>query len=83
MKMTFMLLLIPMIACASFNKAYLTVYVVDPENNTPLGGANVIANFVDDIGWRAWTEPPNPDIAKGVTDFEGRIMSPRRKDQLR
>lgn len=71
MKMTFMLLLIPMIACASFNKAYLTVYVVDPENNTPLGGANVIANFVDDIGWRAWTEPPNPDIAKGVTDFEG------------
>ena len=61
------------LACylARADRAYLSIYVEDAVNHLPLQGAKVIANFEDDIGWRAWTESPKPDIAEGFTDEIG------------
>jgi len=61
------------LACylARADRAYLSIYVEDAVNHVPLQGAKVIANFEDDIGWRAWTESPKPDIAEGFTDEQG------------
>ena len=61
------------LACclAKADKAYLGVCVEDAVSHVPLQGVKVTANFEDDIGWRAWTESANPDIAEGFTDKQG------------
>jgi hypothetical protein len=61
------------LACclAKADKAYLGVCVEDAVSHVPLQGVKVTANFEDDIGWRAWTDSANPDIAEGFTDKHG------------
>ena len=68
-----MIVLSVVLACylARADRAYLSIYVEDAVNHLPLQGAKVIANFEDDIGWRAWTEEANPDIVHGRTDING------------
>ena len=53
------------------DKASIGAFVMDSMNNAPLSGAEIVASFEDDIGWRAWTESPRPDIERGVTDING------------
>ena len=62
-----------MLACylARADRAYLSIYVEDAVNHVPLPDAKIVANFEDDIGWRAWSESANPDIAEGFTDKQG------------
>ena len=61
------------LACylARADRAYLSIYVEDAVNHVPLPDAKIVANFEDDIGWRAWSESANPDIAEGFTDKQG------------
>ena len=53
------------------DKAYVGILVKDAVTGSPVQGVSVIARFEDDIGWRIWSEEPNPDIVSGVTDQEG------------
>ena len=71
MRMLFTVVIFPLMACAAIDKAYIAVSVMDSVNRKPLSGVKIIASFADDIGWRAWTESPKPDIVEGVTDANG------------
>ena len=68
---TILLLFLPIVAEAAFDKAYISAYVLDAVNQEPLKGVKMVARFEDDIGWRAWTEEANPDIVHGRTDING------------
>lgn len=71
MKKAVFLILLPIVAEAAVNQAYLTAHVVDAVDRLPLGGAKITARFEDDIGWRAWTEEPSPDIVHGWSNSNG------------
>ena len=46
--------------------------VIDDSSGLPIPGVSVRANFAEDIGWRAWTESPRPDVDIEVTGRDGR-----------
>ena len=72
MRKTMIMIGIVLACClAKADKAYLGVCVEDAVSHVPLQGVKVTANFEDDIGWRAWSESANPDIAEGFTDKHG------------
>jgi hypothetical protein len=64
-------MLLPIVAEAAFDRAYISAYVLDTVDQEPLKGVKMVARFEDDIGWRAWTEEANPDIVHGRTDING------------
>ena len=66
-----LLLFLPVIAEAAFDRAYIAAYVFDAVDRSPLSGVEMVARFEDDIGWRAWTEEANPDIVHDRTDING------------
>jgi hypothetical protein len=66
-----LLMFLPVIAEAAFDRAYIAAYVFDAVDRAPLSGVKMVARFEDDIGWRAWTEEANPDIIHGRTDING------------
>ena len=66
-----LLMFLPVIAEAAFDRAYIAAYVFDAVDRAPLRGVKMVARFEDDIGWRAWTEEANPDIVHGRTDING------------
>ena len=70
MKIIFLTIL-PFVAEAAFDRAYISTYVVDAESRVPLSDVKLVARFEDDIGWRAWTDESNPDIVYGLTDING------------
>ena len=66
-----LLMFLPIIAEAAFDRAYIAAYVFDAVDRAPLRGVKMVARFEDDIGWRAWTDEANPDIVHGRTDING------------
>lgn len=67
-------LLVYFVTLANFvlaDKAYLGLYVEDEVDRRPLAGVKIVASFEDDIGWRAWTDSPKPDVVRGQTDEQG------------
>ena len=69
-KYAFAMMFIPVSALA--DKARIEAVVLDGLTQTPLEGVCVQANFAEDIGWRAWTKSPVPDVDKKRTDRWGR-----------
>ena len=68
---TIILMFLPIVAEAAFDRAYIATYVEDAADHTPLSGVKMVARFEDDIGWRAWTEEAHPDIIRGLSDING------------
>lgn len=52
--------------------AKFSALVIDDSTSMPISGVTVRANFAEDIGWRAWTESPRPDVDIKVTGRDGR-----------
>ena len=71
MKTLVVAMIIPVMVLGTVNEAHISAYIVDAVNQMPLRGAKMVASFEDDIGWRAWTESPKPDIVLGVSDSKG------------
>ena len=71
MKTLTVTMIIPAVVLGAVNEAHISAYVIDVVNQMPLRGAKMVASFEDDIGWRAWTESPKPDIVLGVSDSKG------------
>ncbi len=61
---------IPVSALA--DTARIEAVVLDGLSLTPLEGVCVQANFAEEIGWRAWTQSPVPDVDRKRTDRWGR-----------
>ena len=66
----FAMMFIPVSALA--DTARIEAVVLDGLSLSPLEGVCVQANFAEDIGWRAWTQSPVPDVDKKRTDRWGR-----------
>lgn len=71
MKTLMTLVVCPIIAVAAINEAHISAYVIDVTDKTPLRGVEMVASFEDDIGWRAWTDSPKPDIVRAISDSNG------------
>ena len=52
--------------------AKFTALVIDDDTGIPMPEVVTRANFKEDIGWRAWTESPKPDVDVKETGRDGR-----------
>ena len=52
--------------------ARFSALVIDDSTSMPISGVTVRANFVENIGWRAWTESSRPDVDIKATGRDGR-----------
>ena len=52
--------------------AKFVAFVVDDDTGNPIWGATVRANFSEEIGMRAWTAAPCPDVAVRQSGQDGR-----------